>query len=529
MKIPDLPFFVDPLTDDTTGIDFLNLGAVGERIIALGLPGVTNVTKFLRAYSIAAWTAWRFHEGLKEISARNESLPMSHGKLFRQFREKVEVLFTWCNRYQQGAIGRTRDYPATFEKLSCSFDEPALGAHNSASWFAAAAYGPSFVDPGGLGFIRSIKATFEATDRGRELALVIESLIAEHAASHGRISHLTDHVGSLRDVQALDRALNLGRATKKEKAVFRAALYPEERLGAWGDRDGHRATSIALMLAVLEGAGTVMSVEDIRRSMALGILPSGTAIEEPTTARMRQLWHMLSIRQLQRVAMERLLAWFEEQLQQLRYAPCDLAIIRARMRKALRAGDEGFASETVQTAMDAIRKRIAKAGGARQAPFERDDVNQFSLRAQIEDVDPADGKALLVHALRALLVSVAYVELLIGDEAARTLCDMGGRERVSLKTLHDFVLARTDQTVESWADDHFVQLVYGQHLRTAALRLEPGKNKFRFALDDHGLRPLVEGVNSQLGTPDRIESTLELMSECDLVVREGGQLFKAAS
>ncbi len=515
MKIPDIPFFVDPVEEETSGVDFLNLGAVGERMIAGALPGITNATRYLRAYSMASWTSWQFTENLKAISAKGEKLPMNERKLWRTFREKVEVLFSWCNRTYPACIGNTRQYPSDSAKVELSFDEAEFGPHNAASWFAAAAYGPSFSDRNGLGFLSEHRGVRVPTELGAQMALVVNSLMAEHAATHKRVSGFEEFKGTFRDVKALERAFDLGRTTKREKELFRSAFYPEARVGEWDTAHGNRATSVSLMLRALSKSRTDMTVEDVRRAIALGFLKNGDAIDDPRHERIRVLWHVLSIRQAQRVALEKLLTWFEATLQQFRYSACDWGVVFERLRKDLNSRDADLAASRVEDVRKKIANRVDRAGGPRTAPLQRADLSQFELRTQLEAVREGQGD-LLPIVLRTLFLCCDFSGRLATDELARPLCAMGGRERASLSYMSEFISCRDSQTVESFAEDLLTHLVYGQHLRTAAARVEAGKNKFRFSMEEGGLRPLVSKINAQEGTPDRIRHALFLMSECGL-------------
>jgi hypothetical protein len=524
MKIPDAPFFADPVQEEPSGVDFLNLGAVGERLIAAALPGITNATRYLRAYSMAAWTAWQFNENLKAISAKGQKLPMNERRLWRQYREKVEVLFSWCNRRYPACIGNTRQYPETSTKVELSFDEPEFGPHNAASWFAAAAYGPSFSDRNGLGFLSEHRNVRIPTQLGEQVALVINSMMSEVPSTHSRIASFSEFQGSARDVKALERAFDLRKATKREKDLFRQALYPVELVGEWDTAHGNRATSLSLMLRILKKRGASMNAEDVRRAMALGRLQSGAIVDDEQHARIRTVWHVLSIRQLQRIALEKLLSWFESTLQQHRYSLCDWGIVLQRLRKELRAGDEEFASCNVQEWRAKLARRVERAGGVRSAPIEREELNQFELRGQLERVGRGGGEVLPL-ALRALFVCSDFAERLASDEHAAPLCAMGGRERVSLAYLVKFISSRDALTVQAFAEDVVMQLVYAQHLRTAAARVEPGKNKFRFSMEETGLRPLVGKINAQEGTPDRIRHALLLMAECGMVSVDAEERF----
>ena len=236
---------------------------MGERLIAVGLPGITNVTRYLRPYMVASWIAWQFNEHLKEITRQHAALPQRKGPLFKAFREKAELLFTWCNKRAIGAVGNSRAYPDNSKPVRLAFDNEALGPVNMASWFAAAAYGPSFSVASGLGFVYPFESVYVPTPIGEEAARILERLMASRPKAHSRIAHLTECEGSLRDVEALHDALDLGTTTAKERALFRGVLYQESRVGIWDGSHGNRSTTIALILKALANAGP-LQVEEIR-------------------------------------------------------------------------------------------------------------------------------------------------------------------------------------------------------------------------------------------------------------------------
>jgi hypothetical protein len=167
----DGPFFVAPIRNENSGVDFLALGSVGERLIAAGLPGITNATRYLRAYTLAGWVAWQFNENLRALAQRSKALPAHQRTLFKAFREKAELMFTWCNKEFVGAVGNSRRYPESSELLTLTFSNekfanPRSGAISQASWFAPAAYGPSFSKANGLGYVASYRSALSCPHSG---------------------------------------------------------------------------------------------------------------------------------------------------------------------------------------------------------------------------------------------------------------------------------------------------------------------------------------------------------------------------
>lgn len=529
--IPENPFFVSPVRSENAGVDFLALGAVGERLIAVGLPGITNVTRYLRPYMVASWIVWRFNENLKELSAQGKRLPAHERTLFRAFREKVELMFSWCNRGTVATIGNRRIYPQSQQPVEASFENPIFGPVNRASWFAAAAYGPSFSQENGLGFVAAHKSVFVPTSTGDRAARILDSIMARHPAAHARAASLTDKEISLRDVKSLQDALSLGGITAKERQLFRSVLYQEDKVGVWDGSHGNRATSIALILAAVR-EGKALSADEIRQTMALGLTPKGRTIHDEKLEPMRRLWFVLSLRQLQRVALERLLRWLEFQL--FEHRPwCDIAVLEAVAERMVEEQWPAAKQLTVGECLDVLRVEIQNHGGPSRAPLTEQRVDQFALRTKLETKPDERHSVIPASAVHALLVCAAVVDLCIGDRAFQEMLTMGGRERISLLTLMRFASERRRCVLGQFARDVLVHFVYAQHLQTAASRVEEGKNKFRYCVDDTGLKPLIpfDSINAQLGTPDRIAHVLYLLEQCGVIasVGEGEVRYTLAS
>jgi len=515
---PEGPFFVAPVESKNAGNDFLALGAVGERLVATALPGITNVTRYLRAYTVAGWIVWCFNEHLKALSAAKKTLPAHERALFKAFREKGELMFSWCNKGTVGAIGNSRTYPESNQPLVLSFDNEQFGVVNQASWFAAAAYGPSFSKRNGLGYIAAFKSVYVPTTLGEKAARVLDDLMSQHPAAHGRIADLTNQEASLRDVKALEQALSIHATTAKERTLFRDAFFPVAKVGVWDTNHGNRATTIALILQTLKVAGP-LNVEDIRQSIALGITPAGDEMADTSLQRVRRLWFVLSLRQLERVALERLLRWLERELFNLLYQWCDVDTLCQNLAETIESTWPLYLSMNVGQVIDGLQESIRQAGGISRAALGDARLSQFKLRRELESLTDSQHGGVPAKAIYALLLCTAAVGLCEDDAGLIEMLKMGLQERISLISLVRFARSRSKSPISEFAKDVLTHLVYAQHLKTAAARVEEGKNKFRFAEDDTGLRPLISStsINAQLGTPDRILHALYLMDECRLV------------
>lgn len=512
---PPTAFFPSPPQASNAGVDFLALGAVGERLIAHCLPGITNVTRYLRPYSVASWITWKFDSELKKLSGQR--LPKNERTLFKQFREKTELMFSWANKGKVSSIGSRRSYPEDTTPVELRFGNPALGAENNASWFAAAAYRPSFSDTGGLGFIAAHKGVFVPTDLGREMAKYLDVVLASHKTSYGRLSDLNELGLSRRDVDALIDGLALEHTTADERKLFRRVLYPEHLVGQIDGLHGNRATSISLMIRSLETAGT-LSEQEVRQTMTLGLTPSGAPVPLDNVISVHKVWLVLAIRQLQRVSLERLLRWFELTVAENEMNWCDLGIVQNAAVTQLTNENPDARVTLVGDHIDKIRSAITHGGGPKQVMLEEPFLNAFILRDDFEMQTRDDHLSIPARGVYCLLYCVALTSLICDDEDIAALCKMGSRERVGLEWFAKYVFDRRSQSLTEFIREVIRDLIYGQHLHVAATRIEEGKNKFRFAVDDSGLRLLIghESINRQLGTPDRIYSALCLMTECGI-------------
>jgi hypothetical protein len=518
MNSPDGAFFVVPLKAEQSGVDFLGLAAVGEGLVATLLPGISNVTRYLRPYFYASWIAWRFEEYLKEHDGKR--LPGQPKTLFRKFREKTELAFTWGNQELPGVIGKRREFPEKNSVIELQFANPELGASNAASWFAAATYGPSFTKLNGLGFIESRAGVYRPTELGAEAAALLDREMQKAGSSYRRLADVESAYMRRSDIEALEGGLALDRLLPRERAVFARVLLPEDLIGTLDGGHGNRASTLEAIRRVLE-AGGAMSVPEVRRALATGRTGPGELVDFAPLEEVRRRWFTLSVRQLQRIALERLLRWFEHCIFSRIGRSSSLGDLLNDAESDLRRHLHDAASESVATHLDRTASVFAKHGGPEEAGW-NDPRFDVLARAEglVEDRDVYE--SLPARAMAALLLCAAVVEATRADKALAKLFAYGGQGRWSLTSLREFTFSRRNLSIGQFLREALVVMVYAQHLQTASRRTEPDKNKFRFTPEDHGLALLVNGlsINAQEGTPDRLWNCLELMTEAGLVRKE---------
>lgn len=74
-------------------MDFLGLRQANLDLMADLIPGINNVTRYVRPFSLLCWIFWKFY---KLCDGAGFSSPSSDD--VRAFRERVEILFTWGAR-----------------------------------------------------------------------------------------------------------------------------------------------------------------------------------------------------------------------------------------------------------------------------------------------------------------------------------------------------------------------------------------------------------------------------------------------
>jgi hypothetical protein len=86
------PRFVAPYRPEKGGVDFLGLRQVNLAMMALCLPGINNVTRYIRPFSLVSWIYWKFY------SLSEPSVGEVNEAELREWKEKVEILFTWGHK-----------------------------------------------------------------------------------------------------------------------------------------------------------------------------------------------------------------------------------------------------------------------------------------------------------------------------------------------------------------------------------------------------------------------------------------------
>ncbi|TKC98023.1 hypothetical protein [Polyangium fumosum] len=525
-QIPSGPFFVPPYVPEHGGVDFLGLRQANLEMMATCLPGINNVTVHVRPFSLLSWIHWKFHElaaaaGQKQI----------FGERFSEFRERVEVLFTWGHvRNGIGGIpGTTAKPPMTDDGAAVPLTFAAWKrSYENTSLMAAVQYGPASKTVGGLGFLDPVGGGFHrACGEGVRLAEAIDETLASCASTH--LLGLEPGKGTEEDATNLFPGWSVLTPTMAEQASFRKAFFDEGAVGEESEM-GWRSATLALAFAVLTWAERPLSLDEIRRAMVYARLPDHAPLVVPErlhTARLR--WTALQVRQTQRLAHECLLVWLERRIAR---GDRDSEMM---VRVAMLAIEEILGEDAANFTVGDLAERLVPEMDSFEALCERaiveEDACVFAAVSRIDDAlrSESEDDTLVAHALRALLLCARAAELLAVEPVAERAMGTGHVERVSLKHWRGTVARCRSRPAREFLTLLFESMVLSQHFAVAANRYDGGTQRLRVSIEEEGLTVLAPKPWRVQLTSDRLASAMALAADCGLIkVGEEDGTFEAA-
>lgn len=152
--VPPSAFFLREHAGQNSGVDFLGLRQTNLDMMADLIPGINNVTAYIRPFSLLSWIFWKFHQLCVD---RGTDEPTSES--VRLFRERIETLFTWGARLddypnipgkqaEPPPAGKDGYVPLTFKDWK--------RVQDSTSLIAALWYGPASKVVTGLGLLMPV-------------------------------------------------------------------------------------------------------------------------------------------------------------------------------------------------------------------------------------------------------------------------------------------------------------------------------------------------------------------------------------
>jgi hypothetical protein len=187
------PRIVSRFKSDRGGVDYLGLRQVNLDLTADCIPGINNVTYYIRPFAVLSWIHWKFHSVHVEAKRREASEEDLH-----RFKDKVEVLFTWGHQlnHLRGVPGLdSKCPPSTNRGVELSFPAWDRKRHNT-SLQAPVQYGPALKTGDGLGLAEPVmKGLLHVTTAGEALAKALDrrlktssryTLLTKLDATHGK-------------------------------------------------------------------------------------------------------------------------------------------------------------------------------------------------------------------------------------------------------------------------------------------------------------------------------------------------------
>jgi hypothetical protein len=514
--IPPGPYILPPSSGDTRGVDYLGLRQVNLALTAACFPGINNVARFVRPFSVLAWIHWKFHQ-----QARAENWTKASERQLRKFQEKVEVLFTWGHQLKPPKAvsipGSDAKIPPADAQgyIDLSFGTWKRIARNT-SLQAPVQYGPAMKIGSGLGFLNAqgsgLHRCFPA---GFALAQALDARLADTTA-YDLVCSLDQTTGRAADAEALLSAWHAAKPSDAEAEIFKSAFYQPGALGTSGVL-GQRSTMIAAILTVLGTAKAPIAEEQIRRSLVWQHLPDGRPVPfSPACAVPAARWKILQIRQVQRIALEAILQWFEHTLQ----AEPSLPKIREQLAAAFtddKRSDGGAIS--CAEAMARFAHGIGSEADYRARCAVGHDDDLLAQGLVLYKTTKVSGTKLVAAAW--LLVGIArWTNWIAEDAEQRADLRRGDVDRISLWHLQECLHRAAGKTLVAWIQDVLDRWIIGQHLRVATLRSDGGAQRLRFGLGEEGLEFYANRPSKPVLTQDHLAAALSLMDNCGLIARD---------
>jgi len=512
--LPKGPYLLPQFDPGHGGVDFLGLRQVNLDLMAECLPGINNVTYFIRPYSVLSWIYWKFYEGMK---AKNEDLPAADDLV--RFREKIESLFLWGHQINGvSGIPGLRSEPKEFrkEKANLSFKAWHRSADNT-SLQAAVQYGPSVKDRGGLGFIRQVEGEFfQVTKEGNVLAAALDSVLRKRR-SYSMLADFEENYASEGQASELFESWRVDeKPSKQEREIFSETFYDENKINDM-DAKGRRSATVSLILTVLRNSKRALEEQEIRKSMAYQRLSNDKPLNlESGPEQSAKKWLLLQVRQGQRLAMESLLAWVEHRI--LNHHERSTADIVRATRDNLKHGEPAvFGQRTSAAALKAFMGKLKTLDDYIKAAMNEEQLCLFWLSRELERVVTEQPDSICPNALKLLLLARRFAEWLSEDAVLKHELGRGGTPRISLEYWRKVFDKNAEQPIENLLAVLIENLVLSQHFAVATNRFDGGRQRLRIILEENGLEALVEHPWQPRITPDRLPSTLSLLSDCGFV------------
>lgn len=519
---PDLPWVVEPWKNEPTGVDPLGLRQTNLDMMDRLLPGINNVTRHIRIYTLMTWAWWKARQVLSDGGEHS-----FWSKEMVDYVERVDAIFSWSQFLMKpdaslpGSTVLPRKLDQQNDVVAYDFGAPAwdelrASRRNSTDLLGAIQYGPSIRGVGGLRWLEAREGVFAPTQEVMDAVRKFDALVAPHLPKclldprHKTISY--------DEVKAIAHVWHYREPTSVEQEAFAERFFGNQALEKEETGLARRRATLRLMMEALSSAGAPCSVETVRaRMFGVDALPSSDASVE----RARRRWRVLQLRQLQRLAIEALYIVVEAKLE-AGSAPTTVLV-------------ERIIDDLADAAVDVSADGAAMLATAFASWTAEPDRAVFDLMARLETAQSMEVPAVP----RLALAAIQCVDLLARQERSNEdgAAIMKAFEHETDRLPLGLMLERLDELrampavamireiIEAW--------VFGQHLRWSVMRGGDGKQRLRVGLDEGGWTLLRRDLSATFGaTPDRLRSALRLSAGCGLIAVSGrpeDELWTAAA
>lgn len=514
------PLIVPRLKQKSGGLDPLGLGQINFLLMDEVLPGINNVTTLVRPYSLMTWAWWKAVELAKQAGGKVEV------ERLRAYVERVDLIFVMSQLMRDAAaelpgkiyLGKWLDHD------SFDFDEAEWRSRfevrrTSTSLMAPVQYGPSIRSQSGLGWlvpepesgvlvpVEQVMPAIEALDRllnGR-LPHALRSL------DGARITHA--------EVEALGEVWPANAATDAEKEIFRARFCGDgSELSS--PRLKKRRATVELMVAALRSFEEPATTDLVRKRMFDGPnLWKIGAVLSAEARRAQQIWVVLQLRQLQRLATEALFAFVEQTLRE-KDRPVTSAAL-AEGASVLAAADLGGSSDN--TLADAFASSVSGEDVGEEL-FILIEAITVAQRAKEREEGYERLPGLTLRAFGLVYRAVVNLQL---DGLPKEFFG-GDADRLPMREFARRIAARLDDRVGVFWREVIEVWVLGQHVRWAVARNGDETQRLRVVLDEGGWVPMPRpNVSRFATTQDRLHSALCLAELSGMIELDSAGLWAA--
>lgn len=495
------------------GVDFLGLRSINFALMDEYFPGISNATRYVRAYTFMSWAWWKAYDVVNSSGQRIDA------EIIRNYIDRLETLFTWGHRRDltlglPGGEGTPRgEGPSDLLFKSLGRDR------FNTSLMAAVQYGPSLKSAQGLGFLSSLEGVpgvFRVTEGALPAVQAMDKRLRT-LPEYSRFETFGPYEGTGAMADSLLGGWSVWKTTSREKEAFRRLFFPSHPTTPATKR---RVATIQLIQSILDRAGEADS-EEIRRCCTSGLLPSQDPLVLPESQEhSRVLIAVTQIRAAQRLGMEALFSWMEWVIQSGQAT--SLRDVEAIWLEAWgKVRDTETTSSALKRWGDTPRTKSNAIGAIRLVKghnifFTMEALLDFRREGQWEEV--------ATTAFDLLLQIVTLVEAYGDSPVGKEIISRGEREgRWALTEFAAFVRSREEDPLAETFGAFLRTCIFSQHLATAVFRdvrdrtsrLENAR-RLRIAQGEFGLEAFAGKPSALALTPDRLETGLALMQGCDL-------------